>query len=97
MEQKQRRCNDPDHKGKRYLPVTAFYTAGYRNGKRAYGSICKECKKRIEKYKYHAGLKVRDEERKAKYLRARSRAQTRLKNLYPEMFEKLMAEELMKE
>lgn len=99
--EKMRRCNHKLHKGERYLPVEEFYTAGWRNGKRQYGSFCKTCDREDSKLKYHAakarGEDPNDRANKKKWMRARSRALTRLRRLYPEMFEKLLAEELMKE
>lgn len=96
-----RRCNHEDHEGDRYLAVENFYTAGWRNGKRMYGSFCKKCDKQHSKQKYwaakNAGNDPNDRPEKKKWMRARSRALTRLRRLYPEMFEQLLAEELMKE
>lgn len=96
-----RRCNHPDHKGKRYLSIDAFYTAGKRNGRVYYGTYCKVCDKEDSRQKYHAakaaGNDPNNRESKRKYMRARSKALTRLRKLYPEMFETLMIEELRKQ
>lgn len=94
-----RRCNHSEHEGERYLPVEKFHKAGRRNGHINYNTYCKECVNRDNRIKYHQGNRSGgwEKEKKKAYLRARSRAATRITKLYPELYEKILAEELMKE
>ena len=93
---KMRRCNHPDHKGPRYLPVERFHKQGKRNGRQMYRAICKDCANAQYREQYHKGER-QEWKHKASYIRARSRALTRLSKLVPELYEMCLKEELAKE
>lgn len=92
--------NEPDKKkcGKcnEWKDVEEFYRAGKRNGRQQYAHKCKECEKADKREAYHAGRKHQWQHKKA-YIRARSRAQTRLTKLVPELYDLILSEELEKE
>lgn len=73
-----------------------FYRAGKRNGKVQYQHICKECDKERKRKDYHTGRK-NEWIYKKQYIRARSRALNRLSKLVPELYDKVLREELVKE
>lgn len=99
MKQQKRRCNHPDHEGPRFLPVEEFHRAGYRKGRLNYATRCKKCVNRDNRKKYHEGKRSGGWtiEKKRAYIRARSRAATRITRLYPELYQTIMEEELRKE
>lgn len=99
METYMRRCNGENHEGPRYLPAKNFHKQGVRNGRQYYSSLCKTCKNAKLREQYHEGVRGRgkDPERKKAYLRARSKALTRLTKLVPELYERVLNEELAKE
>jgi len=93
-----KRCNDPNHEGPRYLPISHFHKQGRRNNKQAYSSKCKDCKNRAMRHLYRQGNKRQWEvEKKRAYSRARSKALSRLAKLTPELYGQLLDEELSKE
>ena len=95
-EEEQRRCNHPDHEGKRYLPVSKFHKQGRKGGRQRYRGVCKDCANRDYRKLYHEG-KRQDWRHKQAYIRARSRALTRLSKLVPELYDMCLREELAKE
>lgn len=75
--------------------ATHYYTAGrYKNGTSRYASACKPCARAVARER--ARKRTHSEEKKA-YLRAHSKALTRLRKLCPELYEMCMKEELEKE
>ncbi len=93
-----KRCNDPDHEGDRYLPVTEFHKQGKRNNKQSYSSKCKVCKNRYSRYLYSIDKKGSwPPDKKRAYSRARSRALSKLAKLTPELYGQVLEEELLKE
>jgi hypothetical protein len=93
-----RKCNHPEHEGPSYLPVEAFHRKGYRKGRQQYSTRCKVCVNRDYRKEYWETGKTRNDWKyKKAYIRARSKALTRLSKLVPELYEKCLHEELMKE
>ena len=94
-----KRCNDPDHKGPRYLPVDQFHKQGIRYGQQQYASKCKVCKNKVSRRRYYENNEKRDwdSEKKRAYSRARSRALSRLAKMTPELYGQLLMEELDRE
>lgn len=95
----QRRCNDEQHIGPRYLPVSEFHKMGFKNGRQRYNTRCKDCVNRISREKYAEGKRANrwPPEKKRAYSRARSRALTKLAKLVPELYGNVLEEELAKE
>lgn len=77
--------------------ATNFYTAGKnKDGSPKYASKCKGCSRDVQRERYHEG-KYKNWTHKQAYIRARSRALTRLSKLVPELYEMCLREELEKE
>lgn len=96
---KHRRCIDQDHEGPRYLPLTEFHKKGYRHGKQHHEARCRDCTNRRLRAEYAVtgASGGWNPEKKKAYLRARSRAFTRLSKLVPELYQMVLNEELSKE
>jgi hypothetical protein len=94
-----RRCINPEHEGPRYLPLTEFHKKGRRRGKQNYEHHCKTCTNRRLRAEYAVtgASGGWSPEKKRAYLRARSRAFTRLSKLVPELYQMALTEELSKE
>lgn len=94
-----RRCTHPEHEGKRYLPVSQFHKAGRYKGIQKYVSHCKTCRNRDhrERYADEDPTRTAQWEHKKAYLRARSRAFTKLTYLVPELWEQVLVTECAKE
>jgi hypothetical protein len=92
-----RRCNHPDHVGKRYLPITEFHKQGIKHGKQYYKTHCKECCNKQYRRMYAEKKRNNNWTGRKPYIRARSRALTRLSKLVPELYMKVLKEELVEE
>lgn len=82
-----------------WKPLSQFHKQGIKGNKQQYASKCKPCKNAEYREKYHTEGRNGGNEWKYKkqYVRARSRALTRLSNLVPELYEMCLKEELEKE
>ena len=96
MEATMKRCGHPDHVGKRYLTIDNFHKQGRKGGRQRYKGICKVCANKQYRKDYHEGRR-NDWKHKQAYIRARSRAMTRLSKLVPELYDMCLREELAKE
>ncbi|MCA1806853.1 MAG: hypothetical protein LC687_03170 [Actinobacteria bacterium] len=94
-----RPCTDERHEGPKYLPVSKFHKKGVRMGRQFYDQRCKVCKNRFlrEQYKNNERSGGWPPEKKRAYSRARSRALTRLAKLTPELYGRVLDEELSQE
>ena len=104
MSPDKRPCKHPEHEGARWLSVTKFHKRGVNKsgpykGYVRYDSHCKTCRNRDHRANYHKREKhdLHDKERRKAYLRARSRTFTRLSDMVPELYERLLIEECEKE
>lgn len=82
-----------------WLPLTDFYTAGKRrtkDGRRYRMSRCKACHRLAQKARGWKSSSMDPEQKKA-YMRARSKALTRLRHLCPELYEMCLREALKAE
>lgn len=100
MEPDKKKCNSPYHVGERWLPLNRkyFYTMGKgAKGQVRWSPICKECDKARKRDRYHNKGEKRDWKYKNAYERARKRALVRLANHVPELYDRILVEELEKE
>lgn len=97
-----KKCKAEEHEGERWLPLEQFHKMGRRQGRQQYKGICKDCANARYRKQYHEtnGALPRNGNNwqyKNQYIRARSRALTRLSKLVPELYEMCLREELEKE
>ena len=97
--QTHRNCTDDQHEGPRYMPLKNFHKKGRRNGRQFYDEKCKKCRNRILRAQYAEEKRSGGwtPEKKRAYLRARSRANTKIRKLVPELYDQVLKEELEKE
>ena len=94
---------EPDHKKcntcGEWKKVTEFHKRGRRNGKQQWDGHCKICRNAFyrEKYRNRDPGRTKQWDHHNAYLRARSRAFTRLTKLVPELYERVLLEECKKE
>lgn len=95
-----KKCNSKHHTGNRWLPLTReyFYTQGKgKRGQIRWAQNCKECSRIERRKRYHSKAKKDKWKHKNAYARARRAALTRLSLLVPELYDRVLAEELEKE